>query len=61
MFLSWRFHFCCCLKGGHRLRPHQVEVGTQPGHSFRIQPVQPPRSGLAVGDESGVFEDFEVL
>jgi len=43
------------------MRPHQVKVGTQPRHSFRIQPVQPPRSGLDVGDESGVFEDFEVL
>jgi hypothetical protein len=61
MFLSWRFLFRCYSKGGHRLSPHLVEVGTQPSHSFRIQPVQPTRSGLAVGDKSGVFKDFEVL
>jgi hypothetical protein len=61
MFLSQWFFFRCGLKGGHRLGPHLVEVGTESCHSLRIQLVQPARSGLAVGYQPGILQHTQVL
>jgi len=61
MLLSHWFLFRRGLKGGHRVGPHLVKVGAQPGYSFGIQAVEPARSGLAVGDQPGVLQDAQVL
>src|SRR5580658_6946048 len=61
MFPSHWLFFRCCLKGAERLGPHLVEVGAQPRHSLGIQLIQPPRSGLAGGQQGGVLEHTQVL
>src|ERR1700733_3201004 len=61
MFFSQWFFFGCCLKGAQRLGPHLVEVRAQPCHALRIQLIEPPRSGLAVGHQTGILEYAQVL
>jgi hypothetical protein len=61
MILSDWFLFRGRLKGGHRVGPHLVKVGAQPGDSLGIQPVESASSGFAVGDEPGILEHTQVL
>jgi hypothetical protein len=61
MFLSRWLFFRRCLKGTHCLGPHLVKVRAQPRHSLWIQPVQPPRSGSAVGHQACILQYPEVL
>src|SRR5580692_6930853 len=61
MFLSNRWFFSDCLKGAHCPGPHLIEVSAQPRNTFRIQLVQPPRSGLAVGYKPCILEHTQML
>jgi len=61
MFLSYWGFFRCHLEIAHRPGPHLVEVGAQPRHTFRIQLIEPARSGPAVENESRILQDLQVL
>ena len=36
-------------------------MGPQAGDTFRVELVKAARAGAGIGDEAGLFEDFEVL
>jgi len=61
MFLSVGDLFDRGLKCAHGLGPHAVEVSAQTGDSFGIQLVEAAGTGAAVRDQSGVFQNAQVL